>query len=229
MSGLRCGLGLGWGFRLPGFAVVYQRRRPAVLRGALAHLDSRPGTGRAELVAFLFRWLRAKMRPDTGPAVTITASYCAVRRQVPVFRCAPCRRPKISTDYWRDDPAGRPGSLTRQRAISGSQKTRDRALTLAPQGLSYARAGQLADCVKSAIGKWLRRTPLTAPQFAAADADADAAAGPLTLGLRHMVTGQTRQRTIIYLSPRAFGAANRELRRRGQQRTEDHAGRRDCV
>ena len=28
-------------------------------------------------------------------ARTITTSYGAVRRQVPVFRCAPCRRPKF--------------------------------------------------------------------------------------------------------------------------------------
>ena len=44
--------------------------------------------------------------------------------------------------------------------FNGSQKTATGALTLAAQGLSYARAGQWAGSVKSAIGKWLRRTPL---------------------------------------------------------------------
>ena len=50
-------------------------------------------------------------------------------------------------------------------AISGSQKTRDRAIALAAQGLSYARAGAWVGCVKSTIGKWLRRTPLPEPQL----------------------------------------------------------------
>ena len=44
-------------------------------------------------------------------------------------------------------------------------KTRDRALTPAAQGLSCDRAGQWAGGVKSAIGKWLRRTPLPEPQL----------------------------------------------------------------
>ena len=50
--------------------------------------------------------------------------------------------------------------------INDAQKTRDRALTLAAQGLSYAQAGQwVGCCVKSTIGRWLRRTPLTEPRF----------------------------------------------------------------
>ena len=134
----------------------------------------------------------------TCPATTATPapSLPATAPSAGKSRCsvAPRAAALNSIDYWRDDPAGRPGSLTRQRAISGSQKTRDRALTLAPQGLSYARAGQLADCVKSAIGKWLRRTPLTAPQFA------DAGVCPLTLELdglgTHTRAGRTELKVI---------------------------------
>ena len=35
--------------------------------------------------------------------------------------------------------------------------------------MSYARAGQWVSCVKSAIGKWLRRTPSTEPQLVGKD------------------------------------------------------------
>ena len=45
------------------------------------------------------------------------------------------------------------------------KKTRDRALSLAAQGLSCARAGQWTGGVKSAIGKRLRRTLLPEPQL----------------------------------------------------------------
>lgn len=48
-------------------------------------------------------------------------------------------------------------------AIRGSQKTRDRALAPAAQGLSCARAGQWMCGVKSAIGK--QRTPLPEPEL----------------------------------------------------------------
>ena len=36
---------------------------------------------------------------------------------------------------------------------------------MAAQGLSYARAGNWVGCVKSTVGKWLRKAPLTAPEL----------------------------------------------------------------
>ena len=86
-------------------------------------------------------------------------------------------------------------ALDQSRPLSAIlKKNRDRALTLAVQGLSYARAGQWVGCVKSAIGKWPRRTPLTEPQFAA-DADAGAGAGPLSLELDGLWTRTRAGRT----------------------------------
>ena len=40
-------------------------------------------------------------------------------------------------------------------------------LSLAAQGLSYARAGKWVGCVKSTVGKWMRKAPLTAPELPA--------------------------------------------------------------
>ena len=64
---------------------------------------------------------------------------------------------------------GDPAPLPDNALSAILKKTRDRALTLAAQGLSYARAGQWVGCVKSAIGKWLRRGPLTEPQLVGKD------------------------------------------------------------
>ena len=50
-------------------------------------------------------------------------------------------------------------------ATSGFPKNRDAAISLAAQGLSYARAGKWVGCVKSTVCKWLRKAPLTAPQL----------------------------------------------------------------
>ena len=45
------------------------------------------------------------------------------------------------------------------------QKNRDAAISLAAQGLSYARAGNWVGCVKSTVCQWLRKAPLAAPQL----------------------------------------------------------------
>ena len=45
------------------------------------------------------------------------------------------------------------------------QKSRDIAISLAAQGLSNARAGKWVGCVKSTVGKWLGKAPLTAPEL----------------------------------------------------------------
>ena len=45
------------------------------------------------------------------------------------------------------------------------QKNCDAAISLAAQGLSYARAGKWVGCAESTVCKWLRKTPLTAPQL----------------------------------------------------------------
>ena len=50
-------------------------------------------------------------------------------------------------------------------ATSGFQKNRDIAISLAAQGLSYARAGNWVGCVKSTVGKWLEKAPLAAPEL----------------------------------------------------------------
>ena len=50
-------------------------------------------------------------------------------------------------------------------ATSGFPKNRDIAISLTAQGLSYARAGNCVGCVKSTVGKWLRKSTLTAPQL----------------------------------------------------------------
>ena len=50
-------------------------------------------------------------------------------------------------------------------ATSGFTKNRDTAISLAAQGLSYARAGNRVGYVKSRVCKWLRKAPLTAPQL----------------------------------------------------------------
>ena len=46
-----------------------------------------------------------------------------------------------------------------------SKNNRDAAISLAAQGLSYASAGNWVGCVKSTVGKWLRKVPLTAPEL----------------------------------------------------------------
>ena len=45
-------------------------------------------------------------------------------------------------------------------ATSGFPKNCDIAISLAAQGLSYARAGNWVGCVKSTICKWLGKVPL---------------------------------------------------------------------
>ena len=60
---------------------------------------------------------------------------------------------------------------------------------------SYARAGQWVGCVKSTIGKWLRRTPLTETQFATADAGARTR--PLALELDGLRTYTRAGRTEL--------------------------------
>ena len=49
--------------------------------------------------------------------------------------------------------------------MPGTQKTRELAIKLAAQGLSYAQSGQWFGCVKSTWCRWLRREPLRAPEF----------------------------------------------------------------
>ena len=50
-------------------------------------------------------------------------------------------------------------------ATSGFPKNRDIAISLAAQGLSYARAGNWVGCVKSTVGKWLEKAPLAVPEL----------------------------------------------------------------
>ena len=45
------------------------------------------------------------------------------------------------------------------------QKNRDIAISLAAQGLSYARAGNWVGCVKSTVCQWLGKAPLAAPEL----------------------------------------------------------------
>ena len=87
-------------------------------------------------------------------------------------------------------------------ATSGFPKNRDTAISLAAPGLSYARAGNWAGCVKSAINKWLRIMRATA---GAARYWCEKA---LWQGLRHLATGQVAHRTTSRLERH-----NRELRR----------------
>ena len=44
-----------------------------------------------------------------------------------------------------------------------SKKNRDTAISLAAQGLSYARAGNWVGCVKSTVCQWLRKAPELPP------------------------------------------------------------------
>ena len=88
-------------------------------------------------------------------ARAIATSYGEVRLQIPVFRCGQCRRMAGGMRCW-----------ARKCATSGfPQKNRDTAISLAAQGLSYARAGNWVSCVKSTICQWLRKTSLAAPQL----------------------------------------------------------------
>ena len=48
---------------------------------------------------------------------------------------------------------------------SGFPKNRDAAISLAAQGLSYARTGNWVGCVKSTVCQWLRKASLTAPEL----------------------------------------------------------------
>ena len=45
------------------------------------------------------------------------------------------------------------------------QKNRDIAISLAAQGLSYARTGKWVGCVKSTVCQWLGKSPLAAPEL----------------------------------------------------------------
>ena len=88
-------------------------------------------------------------------ARAIATSYREVRRQIPVFRCGQCRRMAGGTTLLGDE-------MCHQRF---SKKNLNIAISLAAQGLSYARAGNWVGCVKSTVGKWVRKAPLTAPQL----------------------------------------------------------------
>ena len=66
----------------------------------------------------------------------------------------------VSSHGRRHDAAG-PGSAP----PAVFQKNRDAAISLAAQGLSYARAGNWVGCVKSTVCQWLRKAPLTAPEL----------------------------------------------------------------
>ena len=68
-------------------------------------------------------------------ARTITTSYGAVRRQVPEFRCAPCRRPEFQQIIGGMTLLGN-DALDQSRPLPTVLKKPDRALTLAAQGLS---------------------------------------------------------------------------------------------
>ena len=46
-----------------------------------------------------------------------------------------------------------------------SKNNLDAAISLAAQGLSYARAGNWVGCVKSTVCKWLRKAPLATPEL----------------------------------------------------------------
>ena len=72
--------------------------------------------------------------------------------------CVPLR--PVSPYGWRHDAAGR---WNAPPAVF--QKNRDIAISLAAQGLSYARAGNWVGCVSSTVCKWLQKAPLTVPQL----------------------------------------------------------------
>ena len=74
-------------------------------------------------------------------ARAIATSYGEVRRQIPVFRCKQCRRMAGGM------------TLLVKCVTSGFPKNRDIAISLAAQGLSYARAVNWMGCVKSTVGK----------------------------------------------------------------------------
>ena len=74
--------------------------------------------------------------------------------QILVFRCGPCRR--LTSDMTL------PSAEVRHQRFA---KNRDIATSLATPGLSCARAGKWAGCVKSAVGKRLLQTPLAVPEL----------------------------------------------------------------
>ena len=88
-------------------------------------------------------------------ARAIATGYGEVRLQIPVFRCGQCRRMAGGMTLLGQE-------MRHQRF---SKKNRDIAISLAAQGLSYARAGNRVGCVKSTVGKWLRKVPLTVPEL----------------------------------------------------------------
>ena len=74
-------------------------------------------------------------------ARAIATGYGEVRLQIPVFRCGPCRRMAGGITL--------PGEEMRHQRFS--KKPLDIAISLATQGLSYARAGNWVGCVKSTV------------------------------------------------------------------------------
>ena len=88
-------------------------------------------------------------------ARAVATGYGEARLQIPVFRCGQCRRMAGGMTLLGDE----------MRHPAVFQKNRDIAISLAAQGLSYARDGNWVGCVKSTVCKWLRKTPLTAPEL----------------------------------------------------------------
>ena len=81
-----------------------------------------------------------------------------LRRSPPANPGVPLRA--MSPHNRRHDAAG-PGNAP----PAVFQKNRDIAISLAEQGLSYARAGNWVGCVSSTVGKWLGKAPLTEPEL----------------------------------------------------------------
>ena len=81
-----------------------------------------------------------------------------LRRSPPANPGVPLRA--VSAYGRRHDAAG-PGNAP----PAVFQKNRDIAISLAAQGLSYARAGNWVGCVKSTVCKWLEKAPLAVPEL----------------------------------------------------------------
>ena len=124
-----------------------ERQIPAQLQAALQQVldDCQP----------LCDQCRLAMHRHHRYARAIATRYGEVRLQIPLVPLRP-----VSPHGRQYDAAGRGNALP-----AVFQKNRDAAISLAQQGLSYARAGNWVGCVKSTICQWLRKAPLTAPEL----------------------------------------------------------------
>ena len=145
--------------------IQYQLRPTRGMRryGTAAHLETQPERQiPTQLQAARQQTLDDIQLPATSAARPCTATTAAPAIlptaivkflcQYPLFRCHPCRR--MASGMTRS------GAEVLHHRFA---KKRDIAISLAAPGLSCARAGRWAGCVKSAIGKWRRRMPLAAP------------------------------------------------------------------